>query len=942
MEVDDMKASTSASMPPITERIAQLQAKIKKFFELASLGDATMAYRQRHGAIWTGFSSDELTSSVENLLLESPAARGAALHFLGNMIHENAHLYFLRKEKSNLTEFYIGRAEKESYAIELLNWLFTLLAELGMQNSQRPVMKGSKAPPVLLDVFLNCPCIADLIHLLNKTFSFILMKAPEEAISVLIESARQGDKADWIWLHIANTFPSEVVPHLISIGIEDFRGYCNELGKQNISKIRLIQIQEECNYMFRSFSEFFTYLAEKKKNTVLKLKIREVIEDYFIKESSDPIGLLFVIKLFLISPVIFIFMIEDLKSYISTRSLISLISLGNHPAMLITILPRPFLHDFLIKMAMNVDLSILFGLTEQLVPIVMGDKELVRDIKTLPASLQTEVKDVALKMIDEILSRLLTIIHCERYLKKIDLTFLERYSNDDQLKRKSVESLLEGDEIGKFNAKILNIVCLHYGVQKAAELFSLLIYSAEDEKQLASFVEFALTVTPFYPEIMSLGVRELLKNTDKQVDRSESHKSELRRTRFVNNLLTLIQWQNTAKDEDSLKYLGLSMTDLRGELQISLMEWGLKYVFSIKELDETSVEVLDTFFNLMKAVVPRVQLQLKDPNRLLVQFSGMIVTLLTFINKVDFVCRCFAITGVFFSSQVGASKDLLISSLLNEAFENSAKLFGTSKNLTRIENEINFSQISPPHLLNFGLSSANEYSCLKELRSTPFGPKTAAYMAHSGTISSRHRRKLASTESGNETEKLRVLLFINMIDRLCLAGDGENYDPNTCRYLGEALTEHLCPDGTTSAFGWSTWEVERELTPKYVEINRQIEEEVPFCFDLLLMLSEVGLPGICFALPTLRAQFACALIQLETTPLKDSKVLPQALDRIAKVFAVLIAANNQEAYVILLYLWNFLQAILPAETQAIEQINISAFDETLCCPRTEPVKILWP
>ena len=46
--------------------------------------------------------------------------------------------------------------------------------------------------------------------------------------------------------------------------------------------------------------------------------------------------------------------------------------------------------------------------------------------------------------------------------------------------------------------------------------------------------------------------------------------------------------------------------------------------------------------------------------------------------------------------------------------------------------------------------------------------------------------------------------------------------------------------------------------------------------------------GVCAALPVLKAQMACVLIQLETTPQKDGRILRQVLGRIAKLFAVLI------------------------------------------------------
>lgn len=69
------------------------------------------------------------------------------------------------------------------------------------------------------------------------------------------------------------------------------------------------------------------------------------------------------------------------------------------------------------------------------------------------------------------------------------------------------------------------------------------------------------------------------------------------------------------------------------------MNWGLNYIRRIEKeenLTQNSIDILDSFLSLMRAILPRVQLRLKDPNRLLVQFSGMIVALLKLIDKSKF------------------------------------------------------------------------------------------------------------------------------------------------------------------------------------------------------------------------------------------------------------------------------------------------------------------
>lgn len=166
---------------------------------------------------------------------------------------------------------------KATFSIEMLNWLFALFTDLSQQNSKRPAMNGSKSPLVLLEAFQQCPCVADYIDLFNSCFSFLLKHSDDEAILLLLETARFGERSDWFWLHIAQTFPAEVVGGLLRVGIREFQLHCQELTDDQIPAARLVQLQDECNLKLRSLSEFFVYLADKKRNAALKRCIRETV-----------------------------------------------------------------------------------------------------------------------------------------------------------------------------------------------------------------------------------------------------------------------------------------------------------------------------------------------------------------------------------------------------------------------------------------------------------------------------------------------------------------------------------------------------------------------------------------------------------------------------------------------------------------------------------------
>lgn len=78
---------------------------------------------------------------------------------------------------------------------------------------------------------------------------------------------------------------------------------------------------------------------------------------------------------------------------------------------------------------------------------------------------------------------------------------------------------------------------------------------------------------------------------------------------------------------------------------------------------------------------------------------------------------------------------------------------------------------------------ADEMSCLQQLRSTSFGNRTAASMAHSGVILPKKRRVEATAIRMDSSESLRLFLFVNMIENLCVGSDGISYDYLTCKCL---------------------------------------------------------------------------------------------------------------------------------------------------------------
>lgn len=83
----------------------------------------------------------------------------------------------------------------------------------------------------------------------------------------------------------------------------------------------------------------------------------------------------------------------------------------------------------------------------------------------------------------------------------------------------------------------------------------------------------------------------------------------------------------------------------------------------------------------------------------------------------------------------------------------------------------------------------DEPSCLEQLRSTPLSNRSAAAMAHSGIILPKKRRFQANSTIMDSSEMLRLFLFVNMIENLCVGNDGISYDQLTCKCLVRFITK---------------------------------------------------------------------------------------------------------------------------------------------------------
>nr|CAD2168512.1 unnamed protein product [Meloidogyne enterolobii] len=488
---------------------------------------------------------------------------------------------------------------------------------------------------------------------------------------------------------------------------------------------------------------------------------------------------------------------------------------------------------------------------------------------------------------DQATTQLLKHIYSDRNSKcekdSMAIETIQKFKEDKYFRWKLIFSVLDGKQLGKLNMKILHCACILLGNEQSSQFFAQFIHAAKNEKELTNFLSFALTVIPHLNQnqrvnslsVMTLAVRfavldskkienelaEFLEEKEEILLENENCQNKITLERnLLNNLLMIVKWNEQSEQGMILRNIGLNLADIRGYLQEGLLNWMLDYTDLVRKitggtLNEEAAQVLNTFFTLMLSVVPQVQLPLNFQNNLLTKLSALIVSMLKFIKKeklgtsldgVDYFARCCTIAGRIFIKQTGADPTQLMRSLMDEIFESYQELFdsdccASNESSRHIGAFLDYSKFKTINFFNKNY----EHSIFHELRQASLTDRTAAAVAHSGTLNrKRFLEKFVENKEGEEEEnaeikinQIRRLLFLDFIECLCLSARPSTtkpsppstteqqqmqqfYDLGMCRFLGQLLVDRFAGDGLTSHFCWHSWEQERELVSQYTKITK--------------------------------------------------------------------------------------------------------------------------
>ncbi|CAB3397457.1 unnamed protein product [Caenorhabditis bovis] len=859
---------------------------------------------------------------------EFPSSRLAVYSFVGLLIHESAHTTFNKRENPQQTTSCVALRDatikimdwfqkfandsRSTRALsEILTWVCSLCAELSVHNSGRPsVMKTTNGPDIVLKSFQSCESIAKLMSLLDVIIHSMLEIDPDTCMKVLFDASRHGPHFNWVWLHIAMTFPGTIVKHLLRNGAQQFRIYAEDTASRKAAKAPpnvLNVLHMEYQAKFLAISDVFNFLMRKRNpelQEVVTAMITKSLDSKFNEKTGlyDDLSFAFFFKLVTFS-------METLRILItSNQTLVTPWNAIRAFRQIATVEKSTILTtlqyvDFMKKVVEVIDPD-THGLVFQMLNTIIYDKRMFAGRANCPSQ-HPAVKAFA---------------HSDKLQFIIDAI-------PDNVDRSS--SII----------RHLHAIAISFGEMKASEITFrfLLTIDFSEPKYMYVLMAYISTTAPFFPTFMDYMYREMdaLKTLVEFgfPDDSDKWKFHLN---LLNNLRVLFEWDAASEDSSPIAFLRVYPGETIGELLNTILADSI--LIANEGIDNNNPEKALTVFRMVTKLIEAVcsvnsnkhgrkfLTNLSNWYKLMSQLSILLKMSLFLISReVPQGITVFEEMRTSFliflyndhlDSQLTKFVPIFTNLFVLSCFSDSERLFGETidENMECLLDEVGNNKLFNMFQLEDGPSVLEK---IRQIRVQD----SALDMVHSGQLK---RRKVQAgfnkkmTPEEEENQRQRVFVLLDALRAMCMTGSLE-MKLNNSKQVAMVFVELICKDALVGDMKIEDWDLESEFIHRFVEIDRKVQRSI-LCDGIMRVLSDTR--SFAYCLPIIKAQLAVIINDAEKNSDRSrcSEMVRARLHRwmLMSCKAGIVPAHfsylcdleyfcdAHETYLLLLEIWKFL------------------------------------
>uniref|UniRef100_A0A1I7RSQ1 Nucleolar pre-ribosomal-associated protein 1 n=2 Tax=Bursaphelenchus xylophilus TaxID=6326 RepID=A0A1I7RSQ1_BURXY len=961
-----------------------LQERIDNLFELLGPEESEVYY---HSPSPSFLDKDiqSLIDLTEKSFLQVPSLREAVLELVKAMVHECTRYTLIQKTPSleqkrlqmseglcNLFSHlnaHVQNMESDDLRFLLLSWILTVCSELS-KNYTESMNKKVKASEITT-ILTGAPFIRDLVQLLNSILMNLLEKDPHKVMDRLLDGLAYGVAFDWVFLHITKTFPFQLIPLLMDLGV---RGTAQILERPDAMETEGVVDQDH----FMLISDLLLFLSSF-KTPKLRSSLLDQLEAFF-SDNQHVAHFVFASRLFIKHSEVFGLVGGLVERFVNEPNMIRVLKLVDDPFWKSVVPAGADIKRSVKGMLKKTSLNGLVLLYECLIPFSF-DKEYVKEALQLKDSEVDGKIGLFSTLSMDVYS---IIIHELMYSKNLDIKNIARLNEIREevgLQDMFIRRILEGGEGSEHYCRLLGAVCIKSDKSFSVKVLSKMLYSSRNEDEVWNVCAFNRCLTTHHPLVLTDALRCIIMHPEQFEHTYESDAN------LIRHLSMLARVQDQAfRQEEGLLAMGLQFGFIDGKLQCYLLD------ILNSNIAEVTDEDFDQFLDFFSTYLKGLQyLKPVDCRRLPVStlkgITERLATITTTIIKLFSrklgkekamselklflaLARDFLHNEELFNIKKKETREMVefadvpektvqdfdaefrvelaeleqwfteafLKYFLENVFDASHDLFGTVKGL--LESPEACAYVDTPENL-FPLEclessvTPSEITLLEKLRAKPLQTKRTAELAHSGVISSAHSKPKPRKWTEVEEKRKEMVLFvvINIIDKK------ENVDrEKLINGAAQVLTGLLCTESLVDWTGWCRWEMEREFVPIYNDVAKRLEAS-PIAFNLMIYFAEAGSQVTMFnCMPLWKSFLSVTINQLGSTPRRNDPLSEKSLGDLARVFSLLLLSKivdskyrslyeiirtlgHYDAYTVLVAFWEVLSNLVPKDGKVLRSLE---------------------